>query len=488
MRFFFLSCVLLYLSCIKVFAQTCLDVHLKELNSAEKMPQIKGFCYDSEGFWKLWKEAANYTKTSKSTWKASYCYGLAFDYGFKVSIFNLDYCSFLVTNNRLDEALKVLQQIPPSDDLYNNGMLKQAEILIWLGEYKKAKNLLMRIEAGEKGLMGRSKQNLARTSDSLSSPVIQYEALCNFDNQPLGYFGNGLIFRKGSSALLNYQIAASNSSYFGEEQNQQYEIYGQNTFSFRRFNTALTLGIGASMFDFNSLRLTYHAEARNQITTPLTNVVRFERKVYDLTRGSLGKSLLVDQISNSLKYSVRSGFSFECFASYGSLANRTSAQWNLYSWGLSPYLLKFPLALRVGGFLGYSNSTNILFESIYTYNELLDLGLISNLPGVFPTWFTPNNMSVGGMITDLEFDPNKHWNLHLTSTLGYGLTHEPFLFLVPNGIGLDSYRKKFIPVDVKFSTNYTVNKTITLKLNYEFRITVFNRANYASLTFSKRLP
>jgi hypothetical protein len=468
-------------------AQSCLDDHLQSLKSSSRLPRTVGFCYDREGFWKLWKEAASYAKLPSDRWKATYCYGLAYDYGFHSSLFNLDYASFLVNNKRLDEALKVLQQIPVSDGLFYNGKLKQVEILIWLGEYNKSSKLLSEIEAGETGMLGRSKNNLIRTTDSLSSPVIQYEVLSNFDNQPLGYVGNNVVFRKGSSAMVNYQFSASNSLYFGQNSNHQFELYGQNTFSIRKLNGALTLGIGGSMFQLNNLRLTYHAEVKNQFSKSLSNTMRVERKVYDLTRGSIGNSLLVDQLSNSLRFSVRSGLSFECFGSLGSLVKANSSQWNIYGWGLSPYLLRYPLAIRAGAFVGYSNSDRILFESKYTYGELVDMGITKNIPGVFTTWFTPKKMASAGIITDVQYNATKRLSIHFTGTVGYGITQEPYFFLESNSIVLDSYSKNFIPVDVKFGSNYNLSRTLSLKLNYEYRITVFNRANYLSLSLSKRM-
>lgn len=469
------------------FSQTCIDRFLVELTESKHMPKIQGLCYDEAAFSKFWKSGTKFAKASTTFWKAKYCYRQAAQFGFKFAWFNLEYASFLVKTGKLNEALIILNQIPTSDPLYANGQLKIAEIMIWTGEYKGSSRLLQGIKSEPRTQIEESKKNLLRLCDSLSAPVVKIESFYNSDNQPLSHWGQNVTFRHGISKAFNYQIQAGNSFFLKDIKTVQTRIGLQNNVYFSNLNTSLSLGIGGVMFGNSGVKRTYLFGVRTQFNRNLLNELKIESKVYDLTRGSVGSVLLVDQLTENVRYNRSSGFSFEIFGSYSKLNKSTTNQYNLYGWFLSPYLVRGLVKPRVGAFLGYSNSNKILYSSVLSYEELVNSGNIQNIEGVFSTWFTPNQMKVVGGIADVQYQPFRNLQFNATNTVGIGFSNEPYLFLSDDEIGLSSYKTFFVPLDLKINTTFTPTRTIEIKCSYEYRITVFNKAHLVNLSISKRL-
>ena len=96
-------------------------------------------------------------------------------------------------------------------------------------------------------------------------------------------------------------------------------------------------------------------------------------------------------------------------------------------------------------------------------------------------------MRVVGLIADIGYSPNVSFKLNCTSTIGLGISKEPFLYLTNDEIGLSSYDTYFIPTDVKVNAMYYPSRSLELKVSYEFRNTVFNTAQYMLFSLSKRL-
>ena len=467
--------------------QTCIDRFLIELSESERMPKIQGLCYDEAAFSKFWRSGTKFAMASSTFWKAKYCYRQAAQFGFKFAWFNLEYAGFLVKTGNLNEALKILNQIPSSDPLYSNGQLKIAEIMIWTGAYKGSTRLLQGIKSEPRTQIEESKNNLLRLCDSLSSPIIRIESFYNSDNQPLSNWGQNVTFRQGISKALNYQIQAGSSFYLKDLKTVQTRIGFQNNVYISSLNTSLSFGLGGVMFGTSGARRTYLCGIRTQFNRNLLNELKFESKPYDLTRGSVGSVLLVDQLTENVRYNRNSGFWFEIFGSYSKLNKSTTSQYNLYGWFLSPYLVRGLVKPRVGAFLGYSNSNKILYSSVLSFEELVNSGNIHNIGGVFSTWFTPNQVKVVGGIADVQYQPFRNLQFNATNTVGLGFSNEPFLFLSNDEIGLSSYQTFFIPFDFKLNTTFTPTRTIEIKCSYEYRITVFNKAHLVNLTISKRL-
>jgi hypothetical protein len=61
------------------------------------------------------------------------------------------------------------------------------------------------------------------------------------------------------------------------------------------------------------------------------------------------------------------------------------------------------------------------------------------------------------------------------------------LFLSDDEIGLSSYKTFFVPLDLKINATYTPTRTLEIKCNYEYRITVFNKAHLVNFSIAKRL-
>lgn len=469
------------------FSQTCLDIFLSELEQSKSIPHSKGLCYDEAAYWKFWKAGTNYAKSPSTRWKSAYCYKQAARFGFRFAWFNLEYSKFLVEEGKLNDALKILKEVPESDALFNNVQLKIAEILIWSGSYSSTIHLLSAMEVEGKSQIGESRKNLLRICDSLAAPVVKQEAFFNIDNQPLALFGHSFIFRQGKSKWLNYQLGFSNSFYLSELSILQTKFNVQNSFSFSPINSSMTLGIGIVGFGINNFKPTYLMGFRSQFNANVVNELKFEHKAYDLTRSSIGKVLLMDQLVHSFRINKSSGLSYEWNGTLSKLSNNQSAQLNLYTWLLSPYLMRTRIKPRVGGFLGYANSNQILYYSVLTYDEIIAGGDLNNIAGIFTSWFTPNQMRVGGFIADLSYSPNRYFYLNCTNTVGIGLSKEPYLFLDNNEIGLSTFDKFFIPTDIKLSAAYYPSRSIELRLSYEFRNTVFNKAQYMLFSLSKHL-
>lgn len=482
--FIVISCLLLL---PKFNAQTCVDLYLEQLKMSKRLPERKTSCVDEGAYWKYWKEGTKYSRNPDTYWKASYCYEQAYLYGFRFAWFNLEYANFLINRGKLELAIDVLKEIPEDDKLYNNGRLKIAEIMIWIGAYKGSSKILKNIESEPQTQMEQSKTNLLRISDSLSAPTIKQEGYYNLDNQPLSLWGYNFTFRQGRSKLFNYQIQYGNSYFLNDLDAVQTRFLVQNTFSLSRWNTSLNLGIGGTMFGSHTLKRNYQVGLKTQFNSKVVNELKFESKVYDLTRGSIGSVLLVDQITESFLYSRKSGFAFEIYGSYGQLHHTSIGQYNLYSWLLSPFLVRYPLKPRLGVFLGYANSNQILYSSVLTYDQIIDSGNLDQIEGVFPTWFTPNQMKVVGGIVDFEINPTKKLKINSTNTIGIGYSNEPYLFLESNAVQLSSYQKFFIPLDLKVNATFFPNRTLEMKLGYEYRITVFNKAHNIQFSIAKRL-
>jgi hypothetical protein len=468
-------------------SQTCLDNFLAELELSNKMPESKGLCYDEGAYWKFWKAGTKYSKSPSTRWKASYCYKQAARFGFKFAWFNLEYSKFLVEEGKLHDALKILKEVPASDALYNNGQLKIAEILIWSGAYSATNRVLSSIQVEEKSQIGESKKNLLRICDSLAAPVVKQEAFFNADNQPLALIGHSFVFRQGKSKALNYQIGFGNSYYLSNLSRVQTRINVQNSFSISPINTSINVGLGVVGFGTNDFKPTCLLGIRTQVNDNLVNELKIERKAYDLTRASIGSVLLMDQLMHSFRINKSSGLSIEWNGTYSKLTNSQSSQLNLYSWVLSPYLMRTRIKPRIGGFLGYANSNQILYSAVLSYDQIIAGGDLNNIEGVFTSWFTPNQMRVVGLIADVGYSPNVTFKLNCTSTIGLGISKEPFLYLTNDEIGLSSYDTYFIPTDVKVNAMYYPSRSLELKVSYEFRNTVFNTAQYMLFSLSKRL-
>lgn len=487
MRNLLLKVIFILLSVPILGQSSCLDVFLSELKDSKKTPSVKGFCYDPLAFSKFWKAGTSFSTTNSSDWKANYCYNQAYIQGFKVSLFNLEYSRFLVKRQELYKAIKVLNQIPKSDVLFQNAQLKKAEILIWYGSYTHATRVLNSIESNDKTQIGAAKKELQRRADSLSSPNVSTETVVLADNQPLTSYANSLEFRQGKSSALNYQFNYNHTFFTNKGiSDRQIEIMAMNKFSFNRINTSFQIGMGISTFRSN-LRYIGGLALKSQLNSSLSVETRFDRKVYDLTRGSIGSSILIHQACNRINYLNKEGLAFENYLSVSNRVNSNSNQFSWYSWALSPYLYRGIIKPRVGGFAGYSNSNQVDFVSVLPYDSIVTSGDWLNIQGIYPLWFTPNKMRVLGGIIDFVYLPFKSWTISMTNTIGYGISAEPFLYLGNNKLELGYQDAIFFPIDIKVNVGHEFSRNFHANMHYEFRKTVFNVAHQFSLTFSKRL-
>lgn len=469
------------------FSQTCIDLFLLELEGAKRLPEAKSLCYDETAFWKFWKEGKKYSKSPSTYWKADYCYKQSLYFGFKVAWFNFEYANFLVDCGRYEQAIELLQAIPKTDALYNNSCLKIAEIMIWTGAYKGSSDLLNSVSVVPNTQIAESKKNLLRTCDSLTAPVIKQEFYYNLDNQPLSLWGHNITFRKVKSKLINYQINYGNSFFLHDVSTVQTRLNVQNTFFFNALKTSVNLGFGGVMYGTQNWDRIYFLGIKTQLNQNIVNELKFDSKVYDLTRGSVSSILLIDQISDNIRYNRKSGFAFELFGSFSKLNKGLTSQHSIYSWFLSPYLVQGLIRPRVGAFAMYANSNQVLFSPLLTYDQIINGGTSNQIDGVFSTWFTPNKIKAIGGILDFEYLPTKKLKFNSTNTIGIGNSNEPFFYLQGNKIELSAYRTFFVPVDLKLNTTYLISRSIEARFAYEYRITVFNKAHNFSFSIAKRL-
>ena len=476
-----------FLTVTKFYSQTCLDLFLKELEDAKNLPEAKSLCYDEEAYLKFWKEAKKYSKNHSTYWKAEYCYKQSSYIGFKVAWFNFEYANFLVDCGRFEQAIELLKAIPKTDPLYQNSCLKIAEIMIWIGEYTRSSNVLNNVSSTPNTQIDESKKNLLRRCDSLMVPIIKQEFYYKLDNQPLSVWGHNVTFRKVKSKFINYQINYGNSFFLHDVSTIQTRFNVQNTFLLNPLKTSINLGFGGVMYGTQNVNRIFLLGVKTQLNPNIVNELKFESNVYDLTRGSVSSILLIDQLSDNLRYNRKSGFAFELFGSFSKLNKDNTSQHSIYSWFLSSYIAQGLIRPRLGAFAMYANSSEVLFSPLLTYDQIINSGSADQIEGVFSTWFTPNKVKAVGGILDFEYLPTKKLKFNSTNTIGIGSSNEPFLYLQGNKIELTTYRIIFVPVDLKFNTTYLLSRSIEAKFNYEYRITVFNKAHSFSFSIAKRL-
>lgn len=471
----------------KFYSQTCIDLFLIELDASKSLPRVKPLCYDETAFWKFWKAGKKYSKNPSTFWKAEYCYKQSLYFGFKDAWFNFEYANFLVARGRFGQAIELFKAIPKTDALYKNSCLKIAEIMIWTGAYKGSSDLLNSLSSSPNTQIDESKKNLLRTCDSLTAPLIKQEFYYKLDNQPLSLWGHNISYRKVKSKFINYQINYGNSFFLHDVSAIQTRFNVQNTFLLNPLKTSINLGFGGVMYGTQNVNRIFLLGVKTQLNPNIVNELKFESNVYDLTRGSVSSILLIDQLSDNLRYNRKSGFAFELFGSLSKLNKDNTSQHSIYSWFLSSYIAQGLIRPRLGAFAMYANSSQILFSSLLTYDQIINSGSTNQIEGVFSTWFTPNKVKAVGSIIDFEYMPTRKLKFTSTNTIGIGSSNEPFLYLQGNEIELSTYRIIFVPVDLKFNTTYLLSRSIEAKFNYEYRITVFNKAHSFNFSIAKKL-
>lgn len=478
---------LLSLASLSARTQTCLDHFIEELKTANKMPSMKGLCFDEAAYWKFWKAGTLLSKQLDADWKASYCYKQANSFGFKFAWFNIEYGMYLYQHQQLSSAYEVFNQIPSSDPLFQNAELKKAEILLWLGSYNIAEQKLNQIKSSEKNQITAAKNELLRRKDSLSAPVVKMEGISLSDNQPLSSYGLQFEYRKGTSKWWNYQVNLS-STYFGlaDVNNVQYELQAQNTVALPRMNSRITGGIGISAFG-KLIKPIGLLAFKTQLTSQWINDLRYEAKIYDFTRGSIGASILIHQVTNRTTYSRRDGLNIETVLSFSQRANSNSKQCSWYSWMLSPFIVRGIIEPRLGIFAGYSTSNQLEYESVLSYDALVASGNWSTIQGEYPFWFTPMNMRVIGGIIDVQSTPVKKLTIGFTNTTGFGRSSQPYLQLGEETIDMKTTTLSFVPFDLKLSIAYQATNKLQFIGKYEYRSTIFNAAHQLTISCSKRL-
>jgi hypothetical protein len=261
----------------------------------------------------------------------------------------------------------------------------------------------------------------------------------------------------------------------------------QNTFLLNPLKTSINLGFGGVMYGTQNVNRIFLLGVKTQLNPNIVNELKFESNVYDLTRGSVSSILLIDQLSDYVRYNRNSGLAFELFGSFSKLNKENTSQHSIYSWFLSPYLVQGLIRPRLGAFAMYANSSQVLFSPVLTYDQIINSGSADQIEGVFSTWFTPNKVKAVGGILDFEYLPTKKLKFNSTNTIGIGSSNEPILYLQGNKIELSTYRIIFVPLDLKFNATYLLSRSIEAKFSYEYRITVFNKAHSFNFSIAKRL-
>jgi hypothetical protein len=469
------------------WSQSCTESYLLDLENKTIKAGAPFSCNEPKAFWDLWKWASTHSTAYRLEAQVNRCFNLAFEMGFRDAWFNLEWADYLIQRRLLNQAQRVLKQVPETDPLYAAVLERRINILVWTNQLVEAQNLLEDISKEVREKVGPTFRMWSDRIDSLANLTFATSLHVDTDNQPLNAYTHTLQVSQCKSSLLNFKVTLSNSLYNHEKELLQTEGYLENVFTLQALKSSLEIGGGISVVHGKSMAPIYHIQFKTALTPKLSHEITYASRVYDFTRGSLGRSLNVLQASDVLSYYAPSGFSFQQVFTFSSLPLYASNQFNTYAWLLSPYLINKKVKARLGGFAGYANSNKVLYDSKLSFEEIISQGSFENIEGHFESWFTPNKMKFIGLVMDIQYNPSNRFMFSSTALGGYGQSQEPYLYLEPTRIGLASYSQSFIPVDVKLNLAYTLRKSSRISLLYQHRRTVFNVANNFLVTWTQAI-
>lgn len=133
----------------------------------------------------------------------------------------------------------------------------------------------------------------------------------------------------------------------------------------------------------------------------------------------------------------------------------------------------------MGLFYGLSQSNTIFFESLLNLEAIIASGSYENIKGYYPTWFTPNNMQLGGLVCTTEMQIAKKLKCITSVAFGVGQQEAPYLLLTDNNqLQLTFFRNRFYPANLQMQLGYNLNNRNSI----DFKFIYLNTAFYSSKT------
>jgi len=463
----------------------------KELSNSGELKQAlvilkdyhESYPDDLNGAW-LYAQTAFWLQKNNIAFKA---YETAIQYNPENYGLKLDYALALSSAGELNKALPILLECYEVDKENTVTLFALARVYFWSLDYRKAKQMLY-----ELFLINPQDDNAVK----LAREIFKAEALnlnvfldVSSDDQPLTtpalsadaskYFGQySIMYFKFSKPLFVTNDKTYSATWF--------KAGNVSFFNKQAFKLNFDAGL-INLPDKAGNKLTWNIKAEKRLSRALSLSGQFERKPYFYTLSSLTKGVFYNNTDVSLDWRSTRGWSGKASVILTGFddENRLST----YSaWLMSKPAGFGKTSMRLGYGFNYSNALENKFVAVKTLPQILNTQASGEqINGIYNPYFTPNKQNVHTLLALCNYKHSESFSAEVKISAGVLATSEnPYFYLDYNSsnkleIFKSYYERKFVPLELSFSSLYNVSDKMSFKASYIYNNSGFYKSHALSL-------
>lgn len=454
----------------------CVDNYILELRN-NKNKHTPFHCeLDQNTFFALWEVVSQLQKSDPVIAKLCFIqaleiepvnYSLCFQYG-----------EFLIDQKNLQDALTQFNRISDSSLYYGYAVLRKTQIFIWLDDFERALQLLNE-DVLDDIKFHEAKGKLLEQIKLNTSPFLNYQTEFLNDTQPLNLLQNEWRFSQYISKYSTVELCYKNTLSIENDPLNHNDLYFHNQSKIPKLRLNTDLGMGIVTNNRGLLNFTFNTTLSFQLRQQIKAKTNIHKDYFYRTISATSAPFAFWRFKEEFEIQDFKKLSGNTIIELLYNPENNNQLFSIQTWSLYRLLDDQSFQLKMGLFYGLSQSNTIFFESLLNLEAIIASGSYENIKGYYPTWFTPNNMQLGGLVCTTEIQIAKKLKCITSVAFGVGQQEAPYLLLTDNNqLQLAFFRNRFYPANLQMQLGYNLNNRNSI----DFKFIYLNTAFYSSKT------